>query len=77
MQSKQDSFAEEVALSPGAGRAGRKAGEGNACAPENFVRAAIDGSDMTASQSAPAAPDPGWSPDLPPLAPGKNLPEDW
>jgi hypothetical protein len=45
--------------------------------PENFVRAAIDSNNLGANQPAPVAPDPGWSPDLPPQAPGKGLPKDW
>ena len=50
---------------------------GSPVAPENFVRARIDASNLGPDQPQPAAPDPGWSPDLPPPAPGKNLPEGW
>ena len=50
---------------------------GSPVPPENFVRAAIHPDNLSANQPAPAAPDPGWSPDLPPPAPGKNLPKDW
>jgi len=50
---------------------------GSPVPPENFVRATINASNLGANQSSPVAPDPGWSPDLPPLAPGKNLPKDW
>jgi hypothetical protein len=50
---------------------------GSPVAPENFIRAAIDVKNLGPNQPQPAAPDPGWSPDLPPPAPGKNLPEGW
>jgi len=50
---------------------------GSPVPPENFIRAAIDARNLGASQPAPVAPDPGWSPDLPPPAPGKNVPKDW
>jgi hypothetical protein len=50
---------------------------GSPVPPENFVRAAIDARNLSANQPAPVAPDPGWSPDQPPTAPGKNLPKDW
>ena len=50
---------------------------GSPVPPENFVRAAIDAQNLSADQPAPAAPDPGWSPDLPPPAPGKNVPKGW
>jgi hypothetical protein len=50
---------------------------GQPVAPENFVRATIRSDNLGVHQPAPVAPDPGWSPDLPPPAPGKNLPEDW
>jgi len=50
---------------------------GSPVPPENFIRAAIDARNLGANQPAPAAPDPGWSPDLPPQAPGKNIPEGW
>lgn len=50
---------------------------GSPVAPENFIRAAIDAANLSANQPAPVAPDPGWSPDLPPPAPGKNVPKDW
>jgi hypothetical protein len=50
---------------------------GSPVAPENFIRAAIDARNLGANQPAPVAPDPGWSPDKPPLAPGKNVPKDW
>jgi hypothetical protein len=45
--------------------------------PENFVRAKISASNLGPDQPAPAAPDPGWSPDLPPPAPGKGVPPSW
>lgn len=50
---------------------------GSPVPPENFVRASIDARNLGANQSAPVAPDPGWSPDQPPTPPGKNLPKDW
>ncbi|HZI58061.1 MAG TPA: hypothetical protein VFF39_14865 [Verrucomicrobiae bacterium] len=50
---------------------------GSPVPPENFVRATITANNLGADQPAPVAPDPGWSPDLPPPAPGKNLPKDW
>jgi hypothetical protein len=50
---------------------------GSPVAPENFVRAKISSANLGPDQPAPVAPDPGWSPDLPPPAPGKGLPEDW
>jgi len=50
---------------------------GSPVPPENFIRAAIDAANLSANQPAPVAPDPGWSPDLPPPAPGKNVPKDW
>ncbi|HET9837888.1 MAG TPA: hypothetical protein VFR84_06610 [Candidatus Angelobacter sp.] len=50
---------------------------GSPVAPENFIRAAIDAGNLGPDQPQPVAPDPGWSPDLPPPAPGKGLPEDW
>jgi hypothetical protein len=50
---------------------------GSPVPPENFVRAAIDANNLGADQPAPVAPDPGWSPDLPPQAPGKGLPKNW
>ncbi|HEX4605263.1 MAG TPA: hypothetical protein VH724_14780 [Candidatus Angelobacter sp.] len=50
---------------------------GSPVAPENFVRALIAADNLGEKQADPVAPDPGWSPDLPPPAPGKNLPKDW
>jgi hypothetical protein len=50
---------------------------GSPVPPENFIRANIDAANLGPEQPAPVAPDPGWSPDLPPQAPGKGLPEDW
>lgn len=50
---------------------------GSPVPPENFIRAVIDATNLGANQPAPAAPDPVWSPDLPPPAPGKNVPKDW
>lgn len=50
---------------------------GSPVPPENFVRASIDARNLGANQSAPVAPDPGWSPDQPPTPPGKNLPKGW
>lgn len=45
--------------------------------PENFIRARIDASNLGPCQAEPAAPDPGWEPDLPPSPPGRNVPEVW
>ena len=45
--------------------------------PENFVRAKISATNLGPDQPTPAAPDPGWSPDLPPPAPGKGVPPGW
>lgn len=50
---------------------------GSPVAPENFIRATIRADNLGPDQPEPAAPDPGWSPDLPPQAPGKGLPEGW
>jgi hypothetical protein len=50
---------------------------GSPVPPENFVRAAIDAGNLGPGQPTPVAPDPGWSPDLPPPAPGKNVPKGW
>lgn len=50
---------------------------GSPVPPENFIRAAIDPDNLGPAQAAPVAPDPGWAPDLPAPAPGKNLPEGW
>ena len=50
---------------------------GSPVPPENFIRAAIRADNLGPHQPEPVAPDPGWSPDLPPQAPGKGLPEDW
>jgi hypothetical protein len=50
---------------------------GSPVPPENFIRATIDAKNLGPHQPAPVAPDPGWAPDLPPPAPGKNLPEGW
>jgi hypothetical protein len=50
---------------------------GSPVAPENFVRASIDAGNLGANQPAPVAPDPGWSPDQPPPAPGRNVPKGW
>ncbi len=50
---------------------------GSPVPPENFIRAAIDSANLGVTQPMPVAPDPGWSPDLPPQAPGKGLPKDW
>jgi hypothetical protein len=46
-------------------------------APENFVRAKISAANLGPDQPEPAAPDPGWNPELPPLAPGKDVPPGW
>jgi len=48
---------------------------GSPVPPENFVRAAIDSGNLGANQPMPVAPDPGWSPELPPQAPGKACPK--
>jgi len=50
---------------------------GSPVPPENFIRAAIRSDNLGTDQPAPVAPDPGWSPDLPPPAPGRNVPKDW
>ena len=50
---------------------------GSPVAPENFIRASIQTDNLGPDQPAPAAPDPGWSPDQPPPAPGKGLPKGW
>jgi hypothetical protein len=50
---------------------------GSPVPPENFVYATIHASNLGPDQAAPAAPDPGWNPDLPPRAPGIGLPEKW
>ena len=50
---------------------------GSPVPPENFIRATIDTANLGPDQAEPVAPDPGWSPDLPPQAPGKGLPDDW
>ncbi len=50
---------------------------GSPVPPENFIRATIRSTNLGPDQPAPAAPDPGWTPDQPPLAPGKGLPKDW
>lgn len=50
---------------------------GSPVPPENFIRATIDADNLSANQAEPVAPDPGWSPDQPPPAPGKNLPKNW
>lgn len=50
---------------------------GSPVPPENFMRATIHAGNLGLDQPAPAAPDPGWSPDQPPPAPGKGVPKDW
>jgi hypothetical protein len=50
---------------------------GSPVPPENFIRAKISATNLGPDQPPPAAPDPGWSPDLPPQAPGKGLPANW
>ncbi len=50
---------------------------GSPVAPENFIRATITAANLGPNQQPPVAPDPGWSPDLPPPAPGKDLPRNW
>jgi hypothetical protein len=50
---------------------------GSPVAPENFIYATIRAGNLGPDQPAPAAPDPGWRPDLPPPAPGKGLTKDW
>jgi hypothetical protein len=44
---------------------------------ENFVYAAILGSNLGPDQPMPAAPEPSWNPDLAPPEPGVGLPDDW
>jgi hypothetical protein len=44
---------------------------------ENFVFATIHAGNLGPDQAAPTAPDPDWSPDLPPSEPGIGLPENW
>jgi hypothetical protein len=43
---------------------------GDPVPPENFVFAGVRADNVSASQPAPAAPDPGWTPDQPPQPPG-------
>ena len=50
---------------------------GSPVAPENFIRANVSTENLGIDQPAPAAPDPGWDPDMPPTPPGKGLPKDW
>jgi hypothetical protein len=50
---------------------------GSPVAPENFIYAKVRADNLGPDQAAPAAPDPGWSPELPPPAPGEGLPKDW
>lgn len=50
---------------------------GSPVPPENFIRAKISATNLGPDQPAPVAPDPGWSLDLPPQAPGKGLPAKW
>lgn len=50
---------------------------GSPVPPENFIRARIDTGNLGPSQPEPAAPDPGWEPDLPAPASGKDVPEGW
>jgi hypothetical protein len=44
---------------------------GDPVAPENFIYAGIRAQNVSPDQPAPAAPDPGWSPDQPPKPPGR------
>jgi hypothetical protein len=44
---------------------------------ENFIYAKIESGNLGQDQAQPAAPDPGWKPDLPPPAPGIGLPDEW
>ena len=50
---------------------------GSPIPPENFIRAGIRATNLGPNQPPPSAPDPGWNPDLPPSAPGKDLPDGW
>lgn len=50
---------------------------GSPVPPENFMRARIDAGNLGPDQPAPVAPDPGWSPDQPPPAPGRGVPKGW
>src|SRR5271165_1894348 len=50
---------------------------GSPVPPENFIRAKISATNLGPDQPASVAPDPGWSPDLPPQAPGKGLTAKW
>ena len=50
---------------------------GSPVPPENFMRAQIDAGNLGPDQPAPTAPDPGWSPDQPPRAPGRGVPKGW
>lgn len=43
-------------------------------APENFIFANVSAANVGAAQSDPAAPDPGWTPEEPPLPPGPRRP---
>jgi hypothetical protein len=50
---------------------------GSPVPPENFIYAKIESGNLSPHQAPPAAPDPGWNPDLPPKAPGVGLPDKW
>ncbi len=43
---------------------------GTPVAPENFIFAEVNASNVSPKQAEPRAPDPGWSPDSPPHGPG-------
>lgn len=45
---------------------------GSPVASENFIFAAIDAANVSASQAEPVAPDAWWRPDQPPLPPGPD-----
>jgi hypothetical protein len=44
---------------------------GDPVPPENFIYAGISPQNVSPDQPAPAAPDPGWTPDQPPRPPGR------
>lgn len=45
---------------------------GSPVASENFIHAAVDATNVSASQPEPVAPDAWWRPDQPPLPPGPD-----
>ncbi len=47
--------------------------QGNPIAPENFLWADVDASNLSSDQAMPRAPKEGWDSDQPPPAPGRPL----